>query len=40
MNIPDLATPEKWKELRNSFGWTEDTPIILHVGRLIEQKII
>lgn len=38
VNIPDLATPEKWKELRNSFGWTEDTPIILHVGRLIEQK--
>ena len=38
VNIPDLSTPEECTQLRDSFGWSPDTPIILHVGRLIEQK--
>jgi glycosyltransferase EpsF len=38
VNIPELATDEESVELRKSFGWEADTPIILHVGRLIEQK--
>jgi len=38
VNIPDLATPEECAQLRKEFGWEPDTPIILHVGRLIEQK--
>jgi len=38
VNIPDLATPEECAQLRKEFGWDPDTPIILHVGRLIEQK--
>jgi glycosyltransferase EpsF len=38
VNIPDLATSEECDQLRKEFGWEPDTPIILHVGRLIEQK--
>lgn len=38
VNIPELATPEECAQLRKNFGWEADTPIILHVGRLIEQK--
>lgn len=38
VNILDIATPEELAAFRNSFGWSADTPIILHVGRLIEQK--
>lgn len=38
VNIPELATPEECAELRKNFCWEVDTPIILHVGRLIEQK--
>jgi glycosyltransferase involved in cell wall biosynthesis len=38
VNIPDLATSEECAQLRKEFGWEPDTPIILHVGRLIEQK--
>lgn len=38
VNLPDLATPEERADFRSSFNWTADTPIILHVGRLIEQK--
>lgn len=38
VNIPELPTPQECAELRKSFGWDADTPIILHVGRLIEQK--
>jgi len=38
VNIPDLPTSEECAQLRKEFGWEPDTPIILHVGRLIEQK--
>jgi len=38
VNIPDLATSEECAQLRKEFGWEPETPIILHVGRLIEQK--
>lgn len=38
VNIPELATHEECTELRKNFGWEVGTPIILHVGRLIEQK--
>ncbi|BAY07121.1 glycosyltransferase [Calothrix sp. NIES-2098] len=38
VNIPELSTPEECAELRRSFGWPGDTPLLLHVGRLIEQK--
>ncbi|MBD6618271.1 glycosyltransferase family 4 protein [Komarekiella sp. 'clone 1'] len=35
---PPLATSQEYTAFRNSFGWSDETPIILHVGRLIEQK--
>ncbi|AFY30778.1 glycosyltransferase family 4 protein [Calothrix sp. PCC 7507] len=36
--IPDLSTPEERHAFRKSFGWLDNVPIILHVGRFIEQK--
>jgi glycosyltransferase involved in cell wall biosynthesis len=38
VNQPSPATPEERKAFRESFGCSEDTPMVLHVGRLIEQK--
>ncbi|MFB2933855.1 glycosyltransferase family 4 protein [Aerosakkonemataceae cyanobacterium BLCC-F154] len=38
VNLPDISTPEERTVFRNSFGWSADTPVIIHVGRLIEQK--
>ena len=38
VNLPNLATPEENANFRSLFGWTADTPLILNVGRLIEQK--
>lgn len=38
VNQPTPATPEERKAFRESFGCSEDTPMVLHVGRLIEQK--
>src|SRR5207248_4472188 len=32
------ATPRERAALRRSLGWPEGTPLILHVGRFIEQK--
>jgi hypothetical protein len=37
VNIPELATPEECVELRKSFGWEADTPIILHVGQFFRK---
>ena len=38
VNLPKLSTPKERTAFRESFGWTAQTPLILHVGRLIEQK--
>lgn len=38
VNIPELSTPEERSSFRKSFGWSADTPLVLHVGRIIEQK--
>lgn len=38
VNIPELSTSKERADFRSSFGWSADTPLILHVGRLIEQK--
>lgn len=38
INIPELSTPEERKEFRAAFGWSEDVPLFIHVGRFIEQK--
>lgn len=38
VNLPKLSTPEERTAFRNSFGWLAETPIVLHVGRLNEQK--
>ncbi len=36
--LPPPATPADRAALRRSFGWPAETPLVLHVGRLIEQK--
>jgi glycosyltransferase involved in cell wall biosynthesis len=36
--LPHPATSKEYITFRQSFGWSEDTPVILHVGRLVEQK--
>lgn len=38
VNLPKLATSQERMTFRHSFGYKSETPIILHVGRLIEQK--
>ncbi|WYL96430.1 MAG: glycosyltransferase family 4 protein [Gloeotrichia echinulata IR180] len=38
INIPELATTEERNTFRQSFGWSKDVPVILHVGRFSEQK--
>lgn len=38
VNIPELSTSKDRADFRSSFGWSADTPLVLHVGRLIEQK--
>lgn len=38
IDIPELSTTQERAAFRKSFGWLEDVPIILHVGRFIEQK--
>jgi len=38
VNLPEPSTPKERAEFRKSCGWSADTPIILHVGRIIEQK--
>jgi len=38
VDVPPLATPEEKAEFRLGFGWPADTPVILHVGRFVEQK--
>jgi len=38
VNLPQQSTSEDRTEFRKSYGWSADTPIILHVGRIIEQK--
>ncbi len=38
MNLPQLVTSEERTTFRHAFGWSSETPIVLHVGRLIEQK--
>jgi glycosyltransferase involved in cell wall biosynthesis len=36
--LPQLPTDEQRRELRQSFGWPGDVPVIIHVGRFAEQK--
>ncbi len=36
--LPCLPNPEERQAFRESFGWPEDTPIIVHIGRFAEQK--
>jgi glycosyltransferase EpsF len=38
VTLPPLATPAERNTFRQSLGWDSDTPLILHVGRLVEQK--
>ncbi|MEL6162239.1 MAG: glycosyltransferase, partial [Cyanobacteria bacterium J06628_3] len=38
IDIPELSTLQERAAFRQSFGWSEDVPIIIHVGRFIEQK--
>ncbi|NJR59169.1 MAG: glycosyltransferase family 4 protein [Cyanobacteria bacterium CRU_2_1] len=38
VNLPTRSAPEMRSSFRDSYGWSADTPLILHVGRLIEQK--
>lgn len=35
---PLPATASARAEFRRSFGWADDTPVLLHVGRFLEQK--
>jgi glycosyltransferase EpsF len=37
-DLPPHATPQERLRFRESFGWPADTPIIVHVGRFVEQK--
>src|SRR5437879_4984737 len=37
VDLPPLGSPQQRHTLRNSFGWPEDTPVIIHVGRFAEQ---
>lgn len=36
--VPPIASNEERQAWRASFGWPPSTPVVLHVGRLIEQK--
>jgi len=38
VDIPPSPTAESRAAFRHTLGWSADTPLILHVGRLIEQK--
>lgn len=38
VNIPELSTYEERYTFRESFGLSDNVPLILHVGRFIEQK--
>jgi glycosyltransferase EpsF len=37
-DLPPISSPQDRLEFRESFGWSEDTPIIVHIGRFAEQK--
>jgi glycosyltransferase EpsF len=37
-DLPPLSDPEERQEFREFFGWSKDTPIVVHVGRFAEQK--
>ncbi len=38
VRMPDPPTLEEKVAFRQQFGWPAETPLILHVGRIIEQK--
>jgi glycosyltransferase involved in cell wall biosynthesis len=38
VDIPDLPSCRQRAELRESFGWETDSPVIIHVGSFTEQK--
>jgi glycosyltransferase involved in cell wall biosynthesis len=38
VDLPDPATREQRVRFRQSFGWPEETPLIIHVGRFEDQK--
>ena len=38
VDVPQLATAEERASLRRSFDWPADSPLVLHVGRFLEQK--
>jgi glycosyltransferase EpsF len=38
VGIPEISTSQERVSFRQSFGWFPDVPLILHVGRFIEQK--
>lgn len=38
IDLPKVPTPHERREFREAFGWSDDTPILVHVGRFAEQK--
>lgn len=38
VDFPEPATSQQRSRFRESFGWQENTPILIHVGRFFEQK--
>ena len=38
IDLPRLPTRQERREFREAFGWSEHTPILVHVGRFAEQK--
>ena len=38
VELPEPRTAQERADFRRSFGWPQDTPVILHVGRFLEQK--
>jgi glycosyltransferase EpsF len=38
VDLPVAATVHERAAFREAFGWTADTPVLLHVGRFLEQK--
>jgi glycosyltransferase EpsF len=38
IDLPSLACWQERREFRETFGWSEHTPILVHVGRFAEQK--
>ena len=36
--VPELPSQEQRNAFRKCFGWSDDTPVVIHVGKFTEQK--